>query len=61
MTTNRRIDQLMRRAKGKALKIRGRATGDRRTALRGRMTRMNGEMRHAAQRLGRDLRRTVHR
>jgi hypothetical protein len=61
MTTTRTIDQLMRRAKGRALEIKGRASGDRRTALRGRMTRMSGEMRHAAHRFGRDLRRAVHR
>lgn len=61
MTTNRTIDQFMRKAKGKALELRGRATGDRRTAWRGRMIRMRGEAQQATRRLSRNLRRAAHR
>lgn len=61
MTKNKSMHEIVRRAKGKALEIRGRATGDRRTELRGRALRLNGKVRTAGRRFGRNLRAAAHR
>jgi hypothetical protein len=55
------MHQLVRRAKGRMLEVKGRATGDRRSRLRGRMLRARGGARLRAHRFGTRLRRTTHR
>lgn len=61
MTANTPMRHLARRAKGKALQIRGRAAGNRRTELRGRALQFNSRVRMAGRRLGRNLRAKAHR
>lgn len=60
-TTRTKIDQLMRKAKSKALEVRGRATGDRRTRARGWMIRIGGDARLVGRRFSRRLRNVAHR
>lgn len=60
-TTRTTIDQLMRKAKGVALGVKGRATGDRRTRMRGWMIRRGVDARLAARRFSRRQRHTAHR
>ena len=60
-TTRTTIDQLMRKAKGVALKVKGRATGDQRTRARGWLVRRAADARLAARRISGRLRHTAHR
>lgn len=55
------MHQLARKAKGRMLEMKGRATGDRRSLLRGRVLRAKGGARLSAHRFGRRLRHTAHR
>jgi uncharacterized protein YjbJ (UPF0337 family) len=60
MTATKSMHHIARRARGKALEIRGRATGNRRTRLRGRALQLNDRVRTAGRRLGRNLRAAAH-
>jgi len=55
------MHQLVRKAKGRMLEVKGRATGDRRSLLRGRVLRAKGDARLRAHRFGRRLRHSGHR
>lgn len=61
MTTTQTVHHLVRKAKGKALEVKGRATGDRRTTRRGRALRARDGAGLAVRRLGRRLRGASHR
>ena len=61
MSATKSMHRLARRAKGKALEIGGRASGERRTRLRGRALQFDGRVRTAGRRLGRNLRALTHR
>lgn len=61
MTRTETLHQLVRKAKGRMLEAKGRATGDRRSLLRGRVLRAKGGARLKAHRFGRRLRHTAHR
>jgi len=60
-TTRTTIDQLMRKAKDKALEVTGRATSNRRTRARGWMVRIGADARLAGRRFSRRLRNVAHR
>lgn len=61
MTADKSMHHIVGRARGKALEIRGRATGDRKTRMRGRALQFNSRVRTAGRRLGRNLRAAAHR
>jgi uncharacterized protein YjbJ (UPF0337 family) len=61
MTRTEAMHQLVRKAKGRMLEVKGRATGDRRSQLRGRALRAQGGARLTAHRFGRKLRHVGHR
>jgi hypothetical protein len=64
-TTRTTIDQLMRKAKGKARQVTGRPAADRRTRVREWMVRIGGDAwlagRRLSQRFSRTLRNVAHR
>jgi len=61
MTRTGTMHQLVRKAKGRMLEVKGRATGDRRSLVRGRVLRARGDARLKAHRFGRRLRHSTHR
>lgn len=60
MTAAKSMHHIARRAKGKALEIRGRATGNRKTRLRGRALQLDSRVRTVGRRFGRGLRAAAH-
>jgi hypothetical protein len=60
MTAPRTMRQLMDMTKGRALQIKGRITGRRRTEARGELRQARGESRAFAHRLAHGLRRVAH-
>ncbi|MBR7826593.1 hypothetical protein KDK95_09780 [Actinospica sp. MGRD01-02] len=60
MTAPRTMRQFMDMTKGRALQIRGRITGRRRTEVRGELKQARAESRASAHRLARRLRHVAH-